>query len=79
MWLAREVAGRAAVGIDNASRYEQEHLVAELLQRAVLPEQLPEPPALDLAARVPACGTGRRGRAATGTTRSCSTTAASGW
>ena len=58
VWLAREVAGRAAVGIDNASRYEQEHLVAELLQRAVLPEQLPEPPALDLAARYLPAGPG---------------------
>ena len=58
VWLAREVAGRAAVGIDNASRYEQEHLVAELLQRAVLPERLPEPAALDLAARYLPAGPG---------------------
>jgi GAF domain-containing protein/anti-sigma regulatory factor (Ser/Thr protein kinase) len=58
VWLARELAGRAAVGIDNASRYEQEHLVAELLQRAVLPERLPEPPALDLAARYLPAGPG---------------------
>ena len=75
VWLAREVAGRAAVGINNASRYEQEHLVAELLQRAVLPEQLPEPPALDLAATVPAAAPASRS-AAIGTTPSCSTTAA---
>lgn len=58
IWLATEVASRGAIGIDNASRFEQEHLVAELLQRAVLPERLPDIEALDLAARYLPAGPG---------------------
>jgi GAF domain-containing protein/anti-sigma regulatory factor (Ser/Thr protein kinase) len=58
VWLACEAAKRAAIGIDNASRYEQEHLVAELLQRAVLPEEVPTPAGVDLAARYVPAGPG---------------------
>ena len=58
VWLATEMARRAAIGIDNANQYEQEHLVAELLQRAVLPEQLPTSTALDLSARYLPAGPG---------------------
>jgi serine phosphatase RsbU (regulator of sigma subunit)/anti-sigma regulatory factor (Ser/Thr protein kinase) len=58
VWLASEAAKRAAIGIENASRYEQEHLVAELLQRAVLPEELPKPAGVDLAARYVPAGPG---------------------
>jgi anti-sigma regulatory factor (Ser/Thr protein kinase) len=58
VWLATEMARRAAIGIDNARQYEQEHLVAELLQRAVLPEQLPTATALDMAARYLPAGPG---------------------
>lgn len=39
--LAVEIATRAAVAFENATRYEREHTVAEALQRAVLPERLP--------------------------------------
>jgi serine phosphatase RsbU (regulator of sigma subunit)/anti-sigma regulatory factor (Ser/Thr protein kinase) len=58
VWLATEMARRAAIGIDNANRFEQEHVVAELLQRAVLPEELPERTGLDLAARYVPAGPG---------------------
>jgi GAF domain-containing protein len=58
VWLAKEMARRAAVGIDNATKYQQQHLVAELFQRAVLPEQLPAPSGVDLAARYLPAGPG---------------------
>ena len=58
VWLATELARRAALGIDNASKYEQEHGVAELLQQAVLPEELPTVSGLDLAARYLPAGPG---------------------
>lgn len=40
--LATEVAARAGVAIDNANRYRHQHDMAEVLQRAILPERLPE-------------------------------------
>ncbi len=40
--LATEVASRAGVALSNATRFQREHVVAEVLQRAVLPESLPE-------------------------------------
>jgi GAF domain-containing protein/anti-sigma regulatory factor (Ser/Thr protein kinase) len=40
--LATEVAGRAGVALSNATRFQREHVVAEVLQRSVLPEFLPE-------------------------------------
>lgn len=39
--LAEEVAQRSALAIDNARLYAREHLVADRLQRAMLPERLP--------------------------------------
>lgn len=39
--LAEELAARAGVALDNARRFQREHDVAEVLQRAVLPEHLP--------------------------------------
>ncbi|HLN05501.1 MAG TPA: SpoIIE family protein phosphatase, partial [Acidimicrobiales bacterium] len=39
--LATEVASRAGVALSNATRFQREHVVAEVLQRAVLPESLP--------------------------------------
>jgi serine phosphatase RsbU (regulator of sigma subunit)/anti-sigma regulatory factor (Ser/Thr protein kinase) len=39
--LAAEVASRTGVALSNATRYQREHVVAEVLQRAVLPEFLP--------------------------------------
>lgn len=49
--LAREVAGRAAVAYENATLFAQQRGVAEILQRSLLPERLPETPAIDAAAR----------------------------
>ncbi len=40
--LATEVASRAGVALSNATRFQREHVVAEVLQRAVLPDSLPE-------------------------------------
>jgi GAF domain-containing protein/anti-sigma regulatory factor (Ser/Thr protein kinase) len=39
--LATEVASRTAVALSNATRFQREHVVAEVLQRAVLPDSLP--------------------------------------
>jgi serine phosphatase RsbU (regulator of sigma subunit)/anti-sigma regulatory factor (Ser/Thr protein kinase) len=39
--LAAEVANRTGVALSNATRYQREHVVAEVLQRAVLPDFLP--------------------------------------
>ncbi|HEY3021738.1 MAG TPA: SpoIIE family protein phosphatase [Solirubrobacteraceae bacterium] len=49
--LAGEVARRAALAIDNVLLYERERNVAETLQRSLLPQELPQPPGLALAAR----------------------------
>lgn len=49
--VASELAARVAVALENAGRYEREHRIAEMLQRAVLPERLPEVDGVDLAAR----------------------------
>ncbi len=40
--LATEVASRSGVALSNATRFQREHVVAEVLQRAVLPESLPK-------------------------------------
>ncbi len=40
--LATEVASRAGVALSNATRFQREHIVAEVLQRAVLPDSLPD-------------------------------------
>jgi GAF domain-containing protein/anti-sigma regulatory factor (Ser/Thr protein kinase) len=39
--LATEVASRTGVALSNATRFQREHDVAEVLQRAVLPDSLP--------------------------------------
>ncbi len=39
--LATEVASRTGVALSNATRFQREHVVAEVLQRAVLPDFLP--------------------------------------
>jgi GAF domain-containing protein/anti-sigma regulatory factor (Ser/Thr protein kinase) len=46
--LATEVASRAGVALSNATRFQREHVVAEVLQRAVLPDSLPIVDALAL-------------------------------
>ena len=53
-----QLAQMAAVAIGNAERYAQEHLIAETLQRAMLPSALPSIPGLSLAARYVAGGGG---------------------
>ncbi|MEV5010451.1 SpoIIE family protein phosphatase [Streptomyces sp. NPDC055692] len=49
--VTEELAARAAVCIDNARRYTQEHTVAVALQRSLLPRVLPQQNALEVAHR----------------------------
>ena len=46
--LATEVASRAGVALSNATRFQREHVVADVLQRAVLPDSLPDVEGLSL-------------------------------
>ena len=46
--LASEVASRTGVALSNATRFQREHVVAEVLQRAVLPDFLPQVEGLQL-------------------------------
>jgi PAS domain S-box-containing protein len=54
--LAEDLAGRAAVAVDNARLYSERSYVANTLQQALLPDHLPELPEADLAARYIAAG-----------------------
>jgi PAS domain S-box-containing protein len=47
--LAQDLARRAALALDNVRLYQQEHTVADTLQRSLLPE-LPELPGIEAAA-----------------------------
>jgi serine phosphatase RsbU (regulator of sigma subunit) len=49
--LAQELARRAAVAIDNSMLFRREHEAAVMLQRALLPQSLPEIEGLEFAAR----------------------------
>ncbi|HVL05882.1 MAG TPA: SpoIIE family protein phosphatase [Acidimicrobiales bacterium] len=49
--LAVEVAHRAALALGNARAFQQEHEIAESLQRALLPTTVPAVPGLELAVR----------------------------
>ncbi|MFE7355087.1 SpoIIE family protein phosphatase [Streptomyces sp. NPDC057543] len=49
--FAEELVARAAVNLDNARRYTREHEMAVTLQRSLLPRDLPEQNALDVAYR----------------------------
>jgi len=49
--FAEELVSRAAVSVDNARRYTREHEMAVTLQRSLLPRDLPEQNALDVAHR----------------------------
>ena len=60
--FAQELAGHAALAIDNATLYVREHTAAVTLQRALLPKRLPEVPGVELAMRYFPAGPGRRGR-----------------
>lgn len=47
--LAVEAAARAALGIDNARRYEREHIIASTVQRRLLPQAERQQAAVDTA------------------------------
>ncbi|RBM24348.1 SpoIIE family protein phosphatase [Streptomyces sp. PT12] len=49
--LAQELAGHAAVSIDNGRRYSREHATALALQRSLLPSAVPEQSAVEAAYR----------------------------
>jgi PAS domain S-box-containing protein len=49
--LAEELAARAAVGMDNARLYRRERDTALTLQRSLLPQQVHDPPGLEIAYR----------------------------
>ncbi|MFJ1643651.1 SpoIIE family protein phosphatase [Streptomyces sp. NPDC088258] len=49
--LAEELAGRAAVCIDNARRYTREHTTALALQRSLLTQRMPGQNAVEVASR----------------------------
>ncbi|MGA5562951.1 SpoIIE family protein phosphatase [Streptomyces platensis] len=49
--FAEELAGRAAVGVDNARRYTRERTMAMTLQRSLMPRGLPDQDALEVAHR----------------------------
>ena len=58
LWLAEELASRAAAGIDNARMYRQQARISHKLQASLLPPSLPGIPRLQLAARYSAGGAG---------------------
>ncbi|MFF8844164.1 SpoIIE family protein phosphatase [Streptomyces sp. NPDC015127] len=49
--LADELTARAAVSIDNARRFTRERVASLTLQRQLLPQELPQQPAVDVAHR----------------------------
>ena len=53
-----QLAQLAAVAIENAARFQQEHDIAETLQRSLLPSRLPPIPGVDLAVRYRPGGAG---------------------
>jgi serine phosphatase RsbU (regulator of sigma subunit)/CheY-like chemotaxis protein len=53
-----QLAQLAAVAIENAERFEQEHDIAQTLQRSLLPSRLPRVPGLELGVRYRPGGAG---------------------
>jgi PAS domain S-box-containing protein len=49
--VVEEIARRLAQGLANATTFAREHVIAETLQRSILPDTLPRIPGLDLAVR----------------------------
>jgi len=49
--ILEDVAARAAMAIDNSLLYEHQHRIAEALQRAIIPGQLPELPDHEIVGR----------------------------
>jgi PAS domain S-box-containing protein len=56
--LAEDLANRAAIAVDNARLYGERSYIASTLQQALLPDNLPEIPGVELAARYVAAGEG---------------------
>jgi PAS domain S-box-containing protein len=56
--LAEDLASRAAIAVDNARLYGERSYIAATLQQALLPDNLPEIPGVELAARYLAAGEG---------------------
>jgi PAS domain S-box-containing protein len=56
--LAKDVAGRAALVLDNARMLSESSYVAQVLQASLLPPSLPAIPGIELAARYVAFGAG---------------------
>ena len=56
--LARDLAGRAALSIDNARLFRDQRHIATELQRSLLPPSLPPIPGVDVAGRYRAAGEG---------------------
>jgi PAS domain S-box-containing protein len=49
--VVEEIARRLAQGLANVSTFAREHVIAETLQRSILPDTLPRIPGLDLSVR----------------------------
>jgi PAS domain S-box-containing protein len=56
--LAEELAGRAALAVDNARLYRERDYVARTLQAALLPPEVPQIPGMEVAARYRPAGEG---------------------
>jgi PAS domain S-box-containing protein len=56
--LANEIASRASVSLDNARLYAREREGALMLQRSLLPQQVPEPPGVQVGYRYVPSSTG---------------------
>ncbi|HEY6424581.1 MAG TPA: SpoIIE family protein phosphatase [Pseudonocardiaceae bacterium] len=54
--FAQDLATRAALALDNARLYEEQHDIAATLQAALLPHELPDIPGVELAGRYVAAG-----------------------
>ena len=76
--MVEELGRRLGVGLANTDTFTREHVIAETLQRSLLPDALPR--SQGLTSRSATCPLRReRPSAATGTTRSPSPAAGSGW
>jgi PAS domain S-box-containing protein len=56
--LAEDLANRAAIAVENARLYGERNYIASTLQQSLLPDNLPEIPGVELAARYLAAGEG---------------------
>jgi serine phosphatase RsbU (regulator of sigma subunit) len=56
--LAEDLANRAAIAVDNARLYGERSYIASTLQQALMPDNLPDVPGVELAARYVAAGEG---------------------